>query len=598
MNKIEQAKYRMPLCPYLVVGNQRVLVHLDAFGVPHSLQWPEPGSCDRLGWRDPLDEWPYWEEVGTETIHSRCPSFRHIEGQEEFFHNAKEVWSGYLEDTNVLASRYVLSGGAQVETTTFVPPGRDVWVRHFRVVGSGSMMLRGEFFEKAVRGHAMTHLGDVHFRGAFDGLPRGAYILCSTTALERFAGGVKVEVNGSAEWTIFLCIADDLQAAVRLGEEVKKIGFPRLLEEAAETDRKWVGAAKSPTSTNPFVQKNYRRWLLSNQLEIGPQGAMMCGPRPFWSFSWPRDCSHQCAAFAVAGFLDEARSALGWHFERTPECGIHEARYRSDGSPMLLDNRPRQGDNPGLLCWAAGVTLKDEWVGDWAAQIAPNLFRMADHLVRSRDPETLLPLPEADYQESIAAESIGLSLPAAGGLLQAAWISERLGNHNRAAAYAARAAEIKQGVERVLWDDGGKFFIMSVKPENRQTDVSTCWGIPFRVWKGSEANFRSGVTRLVRDLWNREAGGVLAAPGTIYESYWMYHAAILLLGVAGTGDRKTEEEILSSLSRHCSPHGLVPEQVSRVSGNLWGCAPLPVAHAELLLYAYGQSEQDFSSSDK
>jgi hypothetical protein len=31
---------------------------------------------------------------------------------------------------------------------------------------------------------------------------------------------------------------------------------------------------------------------------------------------------------------------------------------------------------------------------------------------------------------------------------------------------------------------------------------------------------------------------------------------------------------------------LIPEQVSRATGHLWGCAPLPVAQADLLLYAY------------
>jgi len=46
-------------------------------------------------------------------------------------------------------------------------------------------------------------------------------------------------------------------------------------------------------------------------------------------------------------------------------------------------------------------------------------------------------------------------------------------------------------------------------------------------------------------------------------------------------------EILASLERNVSPQGLIPEQVSRATGNLWGCNPLSTPQGNLLLYAYG-----------
>lgn len=581
------AAYRMPLCPYLLVGNRRLLIHLDAYGVPQSLQWPAPGAPDRLGWRDPLDEWPYWEELDPDKICDRMPYFEYADGRRVYLHEAEDPVIDYVEDTNVLVGRYVLPGGAVVETASFVHSSMDIWVRRFHVRGSGKLVFQGEFFEKAVRGHAHAHLGNVDFRGGFTAPPRGAYVITGTLALTASQGRVETPVNGEVDGMICLCVADDLVDAIKLGEAAMAHGANRLQEDTVASDRTWVGRAKEPAAQHAFVRKNYKRWLLANRLQLSLDGAMVCGPRPFWGFVWPRDGSQLSVSFALAGYLDEARQGVKWQIDRTPESGVHDARYHSDGTPMRLDNRPRQGDNPGFLCWAAGAVCREAWDEAWARSILTNVYRMADHLVESRDEETRLPLPEADHRESVAAESIGVAVTAVGGLKGAAYIAGRLGDMERHARYSARANEIKQGAEAYLWDEQEQYFITSVEPRDTAPDIAAAWGVyPFEVWTAEDPKSRSAVERLVRDRWNADAGGVLAAPGTPYESYWMFYAGKLLLGVAGIGDHDKETEILDALERSASPQGLIPEQIGRATGNLWGCAPLPTAHASLLLYAY------------
>lgn len=585
--RIEQRRYRTALCPYLTVGNRRMLVHLDAFCVPQTLQWPRPGAPDRLGWRDPFDEWPYWEEMGAEAVRSRMPWFEYADGARDYLHDATDVAVDYVEDTNVLEGRYVLPGGAVIEITTFVPPGRDVWVRHYRVRGQGKLVLQSEFFEKAVRGHALTHLGHIHFRGALDAAPRGVYVIMSTGPLPRVESRVEVPIPGQAEWTLFTCMAEDLAGAAALGKQALADGFEAMKAETVAADRAWVGQARPPTARHPFVLKHHRRWLLANLLFTARDGAMVCGARPFWSFIWPRDCSQQAAAYAVAGFLDEARRVVRWLLECAPDSGVHEARYRSDGQPMLLDNRPRQGDNPGFVCWAAAVVCREAWDREWAEGISQKLYRLADHLVNDRDKETRLPLPEADHREGEIAESISIAASAIGGLRGAAEIARRLGEEARAARYQARAEEIRRAAEQHLWNPQERYFIASVKPRRERADVGIAWAVhPFHAWERDDPKSVQSVARLIRDRWNAEAGGVLAAPGTPYESYWMYYAGILLLGVAGIGDKKMEAEILAALEKNVSPQGLIPEQIGRASGLLWGCAPLSTSQADLLLYAY------------
>jgi GH15 family glucan-1,4-alpha-glucosidase len=585
--KIEQQKYRVPLCPYLMIGNRRVLVHLDAYCVPQSLQWPRPGAADRLAWRDLADEWPYWEEMSPEAIRARMPYFEYSDGSREYLHDAITVEIGYVEDTNILEGRYVLPSGAIVEITTFVHPKMDVWVRHYKVKGQGKLILQSEFFEKAVRGHALTHLGDVNFRGFFNAAPRGAYVIMSTIPLFQTQQRVEIPVTGDACWTLFMCMADDILEATKIGKHALQSGYDKIKEESVASDRDWISHAKEPLSRHPFVLKNYRRWILSNILLTAHDGIMICGVRPFWSFAWPRDCAQQAVGFAAAGFIDEARRIIKWNLDNTPVSGVHDARYCADGTPMLLDNRPPQGDSAGFLCWAAAFICRQSWDKIWVETVKDKVYFLADHLVTDYDKETLLPLPEADHRESQVASSISNVVSAIGGLTEAADFAKRLGDAIRAEKYLARAQEIRVAAEKLLWNKDENYFITSLKPLNVKTDISLCWGAyPFKAWALGDPKMLQSVSRVFRERWNASAGGVLSAPGTQYESFWMYYASILLLGVAGVGDKDKEMEILASLEKNVSPQGLIPEQISRASGNLWGCAPLSTPQGNLLLYAY------------
>ncbi len=588
MNKlIEQEKYKTPLCPYLVIGNGRVLVHLDAFCVPHSLYWPKPGLPERLKWRDPFDEWPYWEEMPPQAVRARMPYFDYTDGARDYLHEADQVKVDYLEDTNILVGIYDLPGGAQVKITTFVPPEMDIWGRHYHVKGHGQLVLQSGFYEKAVRGHALAHMGNVDFRGAFDAEPRGVYVMMSTVHLTQKNSHVEVPIDNEAQFTSYMCMAQDIAGAVELGDKALNTGAESLIRRTAENDRDWIARADKPSANHPLIIGNYKRWLLSYRLFTASDGAMSCGARPFWGFAWPRDCSQQIGAYAAAGMVEEARKVTQWHIDNTPECGIHEARYFLDRRPMLLDNRPRQGDNPGFLCWAAGFVSRKCWDADWASGITDNLYRMADFLLQNRDRKTLLPLPEADYLEGVIAESISNSVSAVGGLEGAAFIAKKLNDTARADNYLARADEIRQGIKKHLWNAEEKYIMRSVKPLDTVSDTAVCWGAyPFKVWAGNDPICSHAVKRVFRDRWNKEAGGVLTAKGTPYESYWMYHTGIMLLGAAYIGAVDIQNEILDSLEKNICPQGLVPEQVSRATGALWGTSPLPVAQADLLMYAY------------
>lgn len=589
LQPILDARYRQALCPYLAVGNGRLLVHLDVYGVPHSLHWPAPGAPDRLGWRDPLDEWPYWEEMPDEAVRARVPYVDYPDGARDYLHEAVTVESGYVEDTNILLGRYTLRHGAVVSLETLVPPGRDVWVRRYILEGGGTLALPGGFFEKAVRGHAATHLGDIPFRGGCTASPRGAYVFLSDPAITLPSGRAALNASaGGGAWTLCLSFGKDIAQAAEAGRTALSAGVDTLRRETADADRAWIAQVRPPVEGHPFVRRHYRRWLLGNRLVTGKNGAMVCGPRPFWSFAWPRDCSLQIAGYALAGCTREARAVTEWLLERAPESGVYDARYFWDGTPMRLDQRPRQMDGPGFVAWAAGMVCRTDWDRAWAEAIAPRVYALADTLIRERDPETRLPTAGGDHRETEVAQSIGIAVTAFGGLEGAAYIAANLGDDSRAGRYQVRAHEIRAAAESHLMHSDG-YFMTSVKPRREQADIGACWGAwPMRMWPAGHPALRATVRRLFEDRWEDEAGGFLMCRDTPYESIWMYHGATLLLGVAGIGDRAAASRILDGLEHAAPPHGLMPEQIGRATGALWGCAPLPVTHAALLIHAYAK----------
>ena len=417
---IKEARWRRPLCPYLMTGNHRILMHLDAFLIPQSFQWPSPGAPERIGKRNLCDEWPYWREMPQAEIALQMPGFEYENGHIETLDSAADVAVDYLTDSNVLRGFYRLPGGVELTETLLVHSDSDCWVRHYRIRGNGRWFFRGEFFDQMVPGHAQSHLGDAGFRGFLSARPSGVFVLHSDQVLSRDGREYSLNVDGEIEVTLFFSVGKDLAEAISISETRRKDGFERLLAETLETDRSKLRRAGEPVSQHPFIVKNYKRWLLSNSLLIGENGFSISGVRPFWGFAWPRDCSQQALGFAAAGFLEEAEKMMAHLLAIAPDSGVYEARYQYDAVPMLLDNRPPQGDHAGFICKACAIIAEMESDDSWIKSVSPQLFSLADRLAERRNFETGLPLPAADHRETVVAESLSNALASAAGLQGAA----------------------------------------------------------------------------------------------------------------------------------------------------------------------------------
>lgn len=590
--EITEMRWRRPLCPYLMTGNHRFLIHLDAFLIPQSLQWPAPGAPERIGKRNLCDEWPYWKDIPRDEIALQMPYFQYADGHRETLDTATSVAVDYIKDTNVLTGQWVLPGGAVIREIMFTPPDSDSWVRRYQVTGNGQWVLRGEFFDQAVPGHAQTELGSAGMRGFLPADPAGVFVLHFDQEMVRTGREYAFDVEDTTEITVYFSAGPDLISALKNQNDVRARDFGQLLEQTIQHDRAWIAKGKKPENVHPFLKKNYTRWLLSNYLLIGENGFSISGVRPFWTFAWPRDCCQQAIGLYSAGYVEEAKTIVEHLLNIVPENGLYDARYLYTGKPMLLDNRHGQCDHTGYVCFTAARFAKKDADDAWLKKNVEKIIFLADRLCDLQDPETGLMKPAADHRETQVSQNLSNVLAAAAGLREAAGLLPD--SDARIAKYKDVSAKLLAAADQHLWVPEKKYYKVSVNPDRPVADISLCWGVyPFHNWEPVTEHVLDGVQYIFRDRWDQEHGGVVTSKGSPYASYWMYYASILLLGMYGIRDQEKADQIVEALAANATPQGLIPEQTSYYDGELIGCAPLPPPQANLTTYTFAVSNGEY-----
>lgn len=141
---------------------------------------------------------------------------------------------------------------------------------------------------------------------------------------------------------------------------------PRVIAEAAASDRRWLQRARPlAADAPPWAERLYERSLLVlRALTDRRTGAVAAGARDGWAYVWPRDAGAAALAYAAAGYSAEARRVARFLLRLDLGAG---ARFLGDGSPV--PERGPQGDAAGwtrVAASAAGLRVpagRIEWRG-------------------------------------------------------------------------------------------------------------------------------------------------------------------------------------------------------------------------------------------
>lgn len=336
---------------------------------------------------------------------------------------------------------------------------------------------------------------------------------------------VVVEQAARGEKLAMAARGDGAEVEVRAHEGIGVLTrSPRLLDEAARDDRRWLTRSR-PLSAGapPWARRMYDRSLLVVRALTGRNGAVAAGARDGWAYVWPRDASAAAIAFSAAGYRGEAgrvvRFLLGLGLE-------HAARFNGDGSPV--PGRPAQGDAIG-------------WVA--AASQAAGIIGNTEHAARSLAGNEPVPWRDrADYWEGEPGDYLGNAIASTTDVSDLDRVAgEPASGLDSAAAWAVRPfsrPRLYPAVRATL---------------NRLVAQGTRYGItPGEGWPGGE------------DPWS--------AP-TAWTAW----------SLAALGERRQALQMMRALRRSATQAGDLPERVDAQTGIPRSTTPLAWSHAFAIL---------------
>lgn len=350
-------------------------------------------------------------------------------------------------------------------------------------------------------------------------------------------------------------------------------------QRAADEASAWLDAGTVPGEGTAFEDMS-RGALLDLRALTGDDGALVAALYPHWDYSWPRDSSFAAAALAGTGHVPEAVRILEFFADVQAEDGSFQARYLTDGSGGVPDDRPAQTDGTGWILWSLGQ-VADAAPEAERAQLVAGLESLLDrssaHILELIDNRDSLPPVSPDYWEtSERSLTLGTAAPLLAGLQSAARLYEELGRTEEVAAAVEGAERLAAAIEERF---GAKGYPRSIR--GGRSDAASAFVLPPFVDEplaGAPEAWAASIEHMLRPAGGLAPGGTWRRDGVS----WTPETAIYALAAAHLGETERAENWLAWLDLHRTASGALPEKVL-ADGSPAAVAPLSWTNAVVLL---------------
>jgi len=635
----------------LTTGNGNLLVCLDSRLAIRDLYWPYVGLHNHLSgnrarigvWVDGRFSWihdPSWNTVprylpGTLTTDAVAEN-RDL-GLTVTINDCVHHWDDILLRRFVLendtdAPRQVrlflahdfLIAETDIADTAFYNPFVDAMIHYKR---DTYFLIAARTDEGGIRQYAAGIKG---FRGA-EGTWRDAEdgeLSMNPVAQGSVDSTISVWLNlpprGAATARAWLCAGHTLDEAVRLHRHVEREGFQTLVEE---TNRRWLdwsarGMDRVAALPEP-IPDIFRRSLLIIRTNTDNRGAIIAAndsdimetARAHYSYMWPRDGALVVAGLDRLGCDDIVRRFFLFCRDILPKdrpAFMH--KYMADGSwgatwhPWVVDGKPEipiQEDSTALVVWAFCKIHARCRSNELASDLYSSLIRpCANFMAAFRDEATRLPLPSYDLWEERRGVHAYTCGAVYGALVAAADMADEMGDADHASAWRASAKEVREGMERHLWDDDAGTFARRLieTPAGYQKDLTVDSALG-ALWQFGaftprdpriEATMRrvisclwvkttvGGIARYENDYYFRRVDDVARVPGNPWIICTLWAARWYIARAASRQELGTAMELILWAARHAMPSGILPEQIHPETGEPLSVAPLTWSHSEFI----------------
>ncbi|MFE2879546.1 hypothetical protein ACFXG6_19220 [Streptomyces roseus] len=344
---------------------------------------------------------------------------------------------------------------------------------------------------------------------------------------------------------------------------------PGALEQVAESGA-WLAGGRVP-GASPAQRAAAERALLTMRALLRPNGAMAAGWSAPWMYSWPRDSSFACAAFAHTGHEAEAYRILRYSAATQRGNGTWEARTKLDGSGPP-DGRRWQLDANGWVPWAAWQWYRTAPRGSRHARLTalyPMILKAADHAAASLRADGLPPASPDYWELMTTTTNIGTAAPLLAGLNSSADLARELDRPGDAARWAGAAKRLSSAIAARFAPRG---YLRTVDGRHGHDSAVAFMAPPFNT---APADLPRALDTAHKALLLPNGG---LTPGNDPAAPWGGNAwtpstSFFALAWAGTGRPAKARQVLDWVLAKRNSLGELPEKVNR-SGKPSSVAPL------------------------
>ena len=436
---------------------------------------------------------------------------------------------------------------------------------------------------------------------------------------------VSVELEPSASTTIlyWICAGRRYGEVRQLDAHVREETASRVMARTASYWYTWVNKNSDDLADLPDdLVDLYRRSLLVVSTQCDRDGAVIAandsdiqwGHNDHYSYMWTRDAVFVCDAMDRAGYPEFSRRFLTFANAIIKSEGYFLHKYNADGSlaslwhPWVRDGKPQlpiQEDETALVVWLVARHYDRTRDLDFLRSIYDRLvIRIADFLIKFRDPDTSLPLPSFDLWEERQGVFTFTACAVVAGLTAAAELANLFNDQERRERYTSAANAMREAIVEHLWLADEKRFARGLLVDgdkltiDRTVDASL-FGTFFlgafppgsALVEGSMAAIReslrvdtevAGYARYGGDVYHRISEETSRVPGNpwIIVTLWIAEHAV--------ASARSGSELHAALQhlfwvRSKALNSLVlPEQLHPYDGSALSVAPLTWSHAQLI----------------
>ena len=407
----------------------------------------------------------------------------------------------------------------------------------------------------------------------------------------------------------------------RINEMIIERTPEQMMTEAEQYYHSWVNKEKYDFfDLPPKVTDLFKHSLLVIRSQIDNGGAIIAANdsdilerfnMDSYSYMWPRDSAFIAMAMDMTLHSGIVHVFFKYCHDLISEHGYFLQKYNPTGTlasgwmPWLAHDGsiqlPIQEDSTALIVVALWNHYKTTRCIETVDPLYHSIVKpAAEFMTRYRDPDTGLPKPSYNLWEENRAVHTYTSSTVYAGLKCAARFAELYGDDDLARKYSKAAVEVKDGIEKHLYDEELGRFLRSINPRDETIDASLYAVSQFNVLppddirvvntmeyienKLSVKTDVGGIARFYKDAYHQVTEyDPEVIPGnpwficTLWVAQWHIQKAKCI------SDLQKPREILLWVTDHATQTGILAEQLNPFDGSPLSVSPLTWAHATFVV---------------